>query len=64
MAQVLLLEATDAFTSVAVRGKLDGVGVAVVAGPPVKTILEMTNIAPIVPVVATREDALRVLGVA
>lgn len=114
MTEVLLLEATDAFTSVAVRGRLDaagvgevdlkltgqtvarrrpavidltevgfiaslgigmlvaiaksmrlhGVGVAVVAGPPVRTVLEMTNIAPIIPVVATREDALRALGVA
>jgi anti-sigma B factor antagonist len=114
MTEVLLVEATDAFTSVAVRGRLDaagvgevdlkltsqtvarrkpaiidltevsfiaslgigmlvaiarslrshGVGVAVVAGPHVRKILEMTNVGSLVPVVATREEALLALDVA
>ena len=114
MTEVVLVEATDAFTNVAVRGRLDaagvdevgltltsqtvarrkpavidltevgfiaslgigmlvaiakslrmhGMGVAVVAAPPVQTILEMTDIGPIIPIVATREAALRTLGVA
>ena len=114
MTEVVLVEAAEAFTNVAVRGRLDaagvgevdlrlmshtvarrkpaiidltevgfiaslgigllvaiarsmrshGVGVAVVAGPPVSTVLEMTNLAPLMPIVATREDALRALGVA
>jgi anti-anti-sigma factor len=115
MAEIVLVEATEAFTHVAVRGKLDaagvgevdlrltsqtvprrkpalidltevgfiaslgigmllliaramrghGVGVAVIAGSPsVRKALEMTNVGPLMPVVATREDGLRVLGVA
>jgi anti-anti-sigma factor len=113
MSEVVLVEAKDAVTIVAVRGKLDaagvgevdlkltsqtvtrrkpavidltevdfiaslgigmlvtiaksmrthGAGVAVVAVPPVRTALEMMHLAPLFQVVASREDALRALGV-
>jgi len=115
MAEVILVEAADTFTHVAVRGKLDAVGVSaadlpltgqtvarrkpaiidltevgflaslgigmlvtiaramrghglriavVAASPVVHETLEMTNLGPLVPVVATREAALQALGVA
>ena len=114
MTEVVLIEATEAFTHVAVRGRLDAAGVGevdlkltaqtaarrkpaiidltevgfmaslgigmlvtiaksmrarglhvvVVAGSPVGDVLRMTNIASLIPVVATREDAIRVLGAA
>ena len=113
MTEVVLIEAAEGFTDVAVRGRLDaagvgevdlkltaqtaarrkpavidltevgfiaslgigmlvalarsmrshGVGLVVVARPPVKTILETMNVGSLIPVVATREDALQVLGV-
>jgi anti-anti-sigma factor len=113
MTEVILVEATDAFTNVAVRGRLDaagvgeadlkltshtvtrrkpavidltevgfiaslgigmlvaiarsmrshGVGLVVVAEPPVRSILDTMNVGSLIPVVATREDALKVLGV-
>ena len=114
MTQVAVIEATDAFTHVAVRGKLDAAGVgvvdlklttetvarhrpavidlsdvvfiasmgigmlirvaqalrghglrmAIVAKPsPVKDILDLMKMEALFPVVATREDALRILGV-
>ena len=113
MTEVVLIEAGEAFTSVAVRGRLDAVGVGqadlkltsqtvarrkpaiidltgvdfieslgigmlvaiaksmrshglglvVVAGTPVRAVLELTNIVSIIPVVATREDALTALGI-
>ena len=111
MTEVILIEATEAFTNVAVRGRLDAAGVGevdlkltaqtaarrkpaiidltdvgfiaslgigmlvaiaksmrsrglrvvVVAGPPVGDVLRMTNIGSLIPVVATRDDALRAL---
>ena len=113
MTEVALVEANDAFTHVAVRGKLDaagvdsvdftlssqttargkpavidlgsvgfiaslgiamlvriardlrgqGAGMAVVAASdPVKSVLEMMKMDPLFSVVATRDDALRALG--
>lgn len=115
MAEVILKEATDALTHVAVRGKLDAAGVgqvdlrltmetvarrkpvimdlsevtmiaslgigmlvaiarsmsshqlgfAVVAGSsPVKSMLTMTSVDMMFPVVTTQEEALRALGLA
>jgi anti-anti-sigma factor len=115
MTEVVLVEAADAFTHVAVKGKLDaagvgeadlrltsqtvprhkpaiidlsevafiasmgigmlvaiaksmrahGLGVAVIAGdPPVRHVLEITNLSPLIHVVGTRHDALRALGLA
>jgi anti-sigma B factor antagonist len=114
MTEVVLIEATEAFTNVAVRGKLDAAGVGavelkltaqtaarrkpavidltavgfisslgigmlvaiaksmrshglrvvVIAGPPVSEALQTTHVEPLIPVVATREAALAVLGVA
>ena len=39
-----------------------GLRMAAVASPPVRSDLEMTNVAPLFAVVATREDARRALG--
>jgi len=114
MTEVVLVEAVDAYTSVAVRGRLDatgvgevepkltshtvarrkpavidltevgiissvgigmlvaiarslrshGIGIAVVASPHVRSILELTHTGALIPVVATREEALRTLGLA
>jgi len=114
MTEVVLVEAAETHTSVAVKGRLDaagvgevelkltthtvarqkpavidltdvgfiaslgigmlvaiakslrarGVGVAVVAMPPVSTILETTHLAPVLHIVASREDARRALGLA
>jgi anti-anti-sigma factor len=115
MTEVVLVEATDTFTHVAVRGKLDAAGVGAVdlkltsqtvtrrrpavidltevefiaslgigmlvaiaksmrshdlgvvvvaCSPAVTTTLELAGIAPLFRVVATREAALRALGVA
>ena len=114
MTEVALVEANEAYTHLAVRGKLDaagvdavdftltsqteargkpavidlsavpfiaslgiamlvrlarqmraqGVRVAVVAGSdPVKSVLHMMKVDPLFPVVGTRDDALRALGV-
>ena len=115
MTEVVLVEAAEAFTHVAVKGHLDAAGVgqadlkltsqtvtrrkpaivdltevgfiaslgigmlvaiaksmrahhaglAVVAGPsPVRHILEMTNLSPLIQVVGSRDEALRALGLA
>src|SRR5678815_1447109 len=114
MADVVLVEATEAFTQLSVQGNLDGVGVdevslkltshtvarrrpaiidltkvgfitslgigllvsiahsmrshklglVIVVGPThARKVLQMTNIDSLVPLVETRDDALRALGV-
>src|SRR5262245_55333422 len=41
-----------------------GIGMALVVGQtPVRHVLEITNIATLIPIVSTREEALRTLGV-
>ena len=42
----------------------DGRSVGVVAHPPVRTSLETTHLAPLLEIAASREDALRAIGVA